>query len=96
MFFRVNVDNGEVKPLLPASVEIDGKRNLVTNSLALTSDGKTVYFTTSSTNFDLSNGMFELMAAPSGRVLKYDIASNTTKVCLDLSLSRVRPLEISS
>jgi sugar lactone lactonase YvrE len=27
--------------------------------------------------------MYELMAAPSGRVLKYDVASNSSKVLMD-------------
>jgi sugar lactone lactonase YvrE len=56
---------------------------MVTNSLVLTKDSKTIYFTSSSTNFDLSNGMYELLSSPSGRVLKYDVYGNITKVIMD-------------
>ena len=36
-----------------------------------------------SSNFVLSDGMYEILAAPSGRVLKYDVATNTSKVIMD-------------
>ena len=36
-----------------------------------------------SSNFALTDGMYELLAAPSGRVLKYDVASNSSKVIMD-------------
>jgi len=42
-----------------------------------------IKFHYSSTNFVLSDGMYEILAAPSGRVLKYDVTSNTSKVIMD-------------
>ena len=37
----------------------------------------------SSTRFSLSDGMYEILATPSGRVLNYDVTSNSSKVILD-------------
>ena len=45
--YRLNVESGSKEVLVPASLDIDGKKNLVTNSIAITKDGKTIYFTTS-------------------------------------------------
>ena len=45
--YRVNVDTGAKEVLVPATLDIAGKKNLVTNSLAITKDGSTVYFTSS-------------------------------------------------
>ena len=45
--YRVNVDTGAKEVLVPASLEIEGKKNMVTNSLAITKDGKTVFYTSS-------------------------------------------------
>jgi sugar lactone lactonase YvrE len=45
--YRVNVESGSKEVLVPASLDIEGKKNLVTNSVAVSKDGKTIYFTTS-------------------------------------------------
>ena len=80
---RVDLNKGgEIVPLVPANVVINGKRNLITNSLAISKDGKTIYYTVSSTNFVLHNGMYESLTSPSGRVLKYDVYGNISKVCI--------------
>jgi len=82
--YRVDLNKGgEIVPLVPANVVIDGKRNLITNSLAISKDGKTIYYTVSSTNFVLHNGMYESLTSPSGRVLKYDVYGNISKVIMD-------------
>ncbi len=81
--YKVNVETGDKTALVPSSLEIDGKRNRITNSLVMTKDSKVVYFTVSSTNFPLHNGMYELMTMPSGRVLKYDTYGNMSKVIMD-------------
>ena len=79
--YRVDLNKGgEIIPLVPANVVINGKRNLITNSLAISKDGKTIYYTVSSTNFVLHNGMYESLTSPSGRVLKYDVYGNISKV----------------
>lgn len=86
--YRFNLKTGQKQVLVPSSLKIDGKRNTMTNSLAMSKDGKSVYFTSSSTNFVLSDGLYEMLSAPSGRVMKYDVNSNTTKVLMeDLSFA---------
>ena len=65
---------------MPSTLEINGKKNLITNALVLTKDSKVIYYTVSSTNFPLTNGMYEALTVPSGRVLKYDVYGNMSKV----------------
>lgn len=81
--YKINLATNAKIPLVPSSLEIDGKKNLLTNSLAISKDSKTIFFTVSSTNFQLSNGMYELLTVPSGRVLKYDTYGNMSKVLMD-------------
>ena len=78
--YKVNLETDEKIPLVPSNVDIDGKRNRLTNSLTLSKDSKTIYYTVSSTNFLLHNGMYEFMTMPSGRVIKYDMYGNMSKV----------------
>ena len=79
--YKVNLKTDKKTPLVPSTLEINGKKNLITNSLVLSQDSKTIYYTVSSTNFHLTNGMYEIMSVPSGRVLKYDVYGNMSKVC---------------
>ena len=81
--WRINMQTMEKTVLVPSSLEIEGKRNVLTNSLSISSDGKTIYYTVSSTNFQLTNGMYEMLSVPSGRVLKYDVYANMSKVIMD-------------
>ena len=81
--WRINMQTMEKTVLVPSTLEIDGKQNLLTNSLTMSKDAKTIYYTVSSTNFQLTNGMYELLTVPSGRVLKYDVYANMSKVIID-------------
>ena len=56
---RVDVKTGEKQVLVPATQVIDGKRNTLTNSVAITKKGDAFYFTASSTTFDFNNGFYE-------------------------------------
>ena len=49
--YRVDVKSGAKEVLVPSSLEIEGKKNLVTNSIAITKNSKTVYYTTSRFDF---------------------------------------------
>ena len=80
--YKVDLKTGQNTALVPSSVIIEGKKNLLTNSLAISKDGKTIFYTVSSTNFVLHNGVYELLTSPSGRVLKYDVYGNISKVIL--------------
>jgi len=81
--YKVNLKTDKKTPLVPSTLEINGKKNLITNSLVLSQDSKTIYYTVSSTNFHLTNGMYEIMSMPSGRVLKYDVYGNMSKVIME-------------
>ena len=67
-------------PLLSPTTLINGSQNLVFNSLAVSSDDQTVYLTVSSTNFPLSDGLWEVSATPSGRVIQYNLVTQETEV----------------
>ena len=67
-------------PLLSPATLINGSQNLVFNSLAVSSDDQTVYLTVSSTNFPLSDGLWEVSATPSGRVIQYNLVTQETEV----------------
>ena len=81
--YKVNLKTQTKTALVPSNALIDGKRNVLTNSLVLSKDSKTIYYTVSSTNFPLHNGMYEVLTKPSGRLLKYDVYGNISKVLMD-------------
>ena len=81
--WKIDMKTMEKKVLVPANLDIEGKQNMLTNSLTISKDSKTIYYTVSSTNFYLSDGMYEILTVPSGRVLKYDVYANMSKVIMD-------------
>ena len=44
---RMNLKTGAKEVLVPSDLPIDGKVNTLTNSVAVTKDGKKIYYTTS-------------------------------------------------
>jgi hypothetical protein len=67
--FKVNVSSGTKTQLFSIDEPVEGKINKLPNSLDIASDG-TVYWTTSSCNFHLDNGVFDMLADGSGRLVK--------------------------
>ena len=55
-----------LKVLVPATQVIDGKRNTLTNSVAISNKGDAFYFTASSTTFDFNNGFYEGLSNGTG------------------------------
>jgi len=47
--YKTNLVSGRNVPLVPSTAVIEGRKNLLTNSLAISKDGKTIYYTVSST-----------------------------------------------
>ena len=45
--FKIDLKTNNRIPLVPSTLLIDGKRNLITNSLAISKDSKTIYYTVS-------------------------------------------------
>ena len=72
---------GRSQALVPHTVEISGKKNEVTNAVVVTKNknANDVYFTGSSTRFDLTNALYEISTKGSGRVYKYNPEKNTSE-----------------
>jgi hypothetical protein len=71
--FKVNVNNGAKTQLVSTDEPVDGKINKLPNSVDVADDG-TVYWTTSSCNFYLNDGVFDMLADGSGRFVETVVA----------------------
>ena len=67
--------------MVPHTVEIDGRKNQVTNAVVASKNRYSdyVYFTGSSTRFDLTNALYDFATKGSGRVYKYDSKKNASE-----------------
>ena len=72
---------GRSVALVPHTVEIKGRKNTLTNAVALSkhNNSRNIYYTSSSTNFDLTDAVYEALTKGSGRLYKYDIEKNTSE-----------------
>jgi len=78
----------DYSPLLTPDKIINGSQNFVFNSLVMSSDDETVYLTVSSTNFHLSDSLWEVSSTPSGRVIQFNLRTQETKVLVsDISFA---------
>ena len=59
-------------------MEIKGGNNLITNAVVVARNSNQVYYTTSSTKFDLTDAMYEALTKGSGRLYQYDMNTNTS------------------
>jgi len=80
--FKVNVKSGETTTLVPRGTVVDGKVTKIFNSVAPSSDGK-IFYTDSSTNYYLQEGVGEMLGSPSGRLMVYDPITNLSSVLHD-------------
>lgn len=64
--FKVNVNTGQYVNIINSSEPIDGKTAKIFNTLDIAKNGD-IYWTDSSTDFYLHDGMYSLLANPSGR-----------------------------
>ncbi|KAI4466908.1 strictosidine synthase-related [Holotrichia oblita] len=87
--YRVNVNTGEKTQLISMDVEIDGKKPKIPNSVAIASNGD-IFWSDSSTEFSLEDGLFDMFADGSGRYSKYilqlihyDVKTGTNVVLID-------------
>jgi hypothetical protein len=63
------VNNGAKTQLVSVDEPVEGKTNILPNALDVADDG-TVYWSTSSCNFKLSDGVFDVLADGSGRFVE--------------------------
>ena len=59
---------------------MDGQPAYLMSGVAVTNDGRTAYFTSSSSHFGLTDAMYELLSAGSGRLLQYDLEGGAVTV----------------
>lgn len=90
----VNVHNGGKKVLIPPNEDIEGKTPKWFNGLAVAKNGD-IYWTDSSTNFHLDNGLFEFLSDPSGRLIHYNAKNKTNTVLID-KISAANGVALSS
>jgi len=83
---RVDVTTGKTQVVLAPDHLVDGQPHLLMNAVATSKkslDGNTVYISSSSSNFNFTQGVYEFLSAGSGRLLKHDMASETTQVLIN-------------
>ncbi|KAG7202561.1 hypothetical protein KM043_009757 [Ampulex compressa] len=79
--FKVNVKTGQYKLLINSSIPIEGKVAKIPNSLDIAKNGD-IYWTDSSSDFPLYDGVYSAIANPSGRLFYYNAATKKNKVLL--------------
>lgn len=79
--FKVNINTREYINIVNSSEPIDGKIPKIINSLDIAKNGD-IYWTDSSTDFYLYDGMYSILANPSGRLIRYNAATKKNEVLL--------------
>nr|AWX92234.1 adipocyte plasma membrane-associated protein [Tetrastichus brontispae]AXA13074.1 adipocyte plasma membrane associated protein-like protein [Tetrastichus brontispae] len=77
--FKVDVKTGKYEKIVDNKTPIEGKIPLITNSLDIASNGD-IYWSDSSTEFTLQDGVFAALANPSGRLIRYNAATKKHEV----------------
>ncbi|GJQ80827.1 Hmu [Trypoxylus dichotomus] len=80
--FRVDVNTGEKIQLVSLDTEINGKKPKLPNAVVIASNGD-LYWTDSSTDFNLENGLFDLFADGTGRLIHYNVKTKNNTVLID-------------
>ncbi|XP_061645902.1 adipocyte plasma membrane-associated protein isoform X2 [Phyllopteryx taeniolatus] len=82
--FEVNPTTGESTRLVSGGQVVGGRKLLFINDLAVTQDGKKLYFTSSSSRWQRRDYLHLIMEATAdGRVLEYDAESGELSVVMD-------------
>ncbi|CAH0690229.1 unnamed protein product [Spodoptera exigua] len=80
--WKVNLNSNKKQLLVSPRVSIQNRLPKLFNSVALAKNGD-LYWTDSSSDFELKDGVISSLSDPSGRLLHYDAARNQSKVLLD-------------
>ncbi|KAF9801302.1 hypothetical protein SFRURICE_000396 [Spodoptera frugiperda] len=80
--WKVNVNTNKKQLLVSPRVPIQDRLPKLFNSVALAKNGD-LYWTDSSSDFELKDGVISSMCDASGRLFHYDAAKNQSKVLLD-------------
>ncbi|XP_076284521.1 adipocyte plasma membrane-associated protein Hemomucin [Lasioglossum baleicum] len=79
--FKVNVNTRQFTNIVNSSKPIDGKPPRIVNSIDIAKNGD-IYWTDSSTDFPLHDGMYTAYANPTGRLIRYNAATKKNEVLL--------------
>ena len=77
--FKVNVNTGHYTNIVNSSEPIEGKAPRLLNALDIAKNGD-IYWTDSSADFSLQDGMYSCLANPSGRLIRYNAATKKNEV----------------
>lgn len=80
--YKVDVKTGKQLQLVSMDQEINGKKPKLPNSVAIASNGD-IYWTDSSTEFFLYDGVYDMLADGSGRLIHYDAKTKKNTVLID-------------
>ncbi|KAK0088374.1 hypothetical protein PV325_012272 [Microctonus aethiopoides] len=80
--FKVDVETGKYEKIIDISVPIEGKVAMLPNSIDVASNGD-LFWTVSSNDFQLKDGMFSMLTDPTGRLIRYDAATKRNVVLLE-------------
>ncbi|XP_066599172.1 adipocyte plasma membrane-associated protein Hemomucin-like [Prorops nasuta] len=79
--FQVDVKQSKYQQIIDISKPIEGKVPKTPNSLDIANNGD-IYWTDSSSDFKLYDGVYTSLADPSGRLIRYNAAKKTNEVLL--------------
>ncbi|CAH0594290.1 unnamed protein product [Chrysodeixis includens] len=80
--WKVDLKTDKKQLLVSPTAEIEKRTPKLFNSVALGNNGD-LYWTDSTSDYHLKDGVLSLFSDPSGRLFYYDAAKNTSKVLLD-------------
>ncbi|XP_053316170.1 adipocyte plasma membrane-associated protein [Spea bombifrons] len=81
--FEVNPVTGAVEQLLSSQIPVQGKKMSFVNDLTITSDGRKIYFTDSSSKWQRRDYPYLVMeGTDDGRLLEYDTVTKEVKVLM--------------
>ncbi|XP_069810329.1 adipocyte plasma membrane-associated protein [Dendropsophus ebraccatus] len=81
--FEVNPVTGAAQQLVSSQIPVQGKKMSFVNDLAVTSDGRKIYFTDSSSKWQRRDYPYLVMeATDDGRLLEYDTLTKEVKVLM--------------
>jgi sugar lactone lactonase YvrE len=79
--FKVDVNTGKKERLVAVNEQIGGANVTLPNSIAVATNGD-LFWTDSSTEFTLQDGVFDLLADGSGRLVRYDSKTKKNTVLI--------------
>ncbi|XP_072929818.1 adipocyte plasma membrane-associated protein Hemomucin-like [Epargyreus clarus] len=80
--WRVDLKSYKKQLLVSPRKEIEGRKPMLFNSVALAANGD-LYWTDSTSDYNLKDGVFAIVSDPSGRLFRYNPAKNESTVLLD-------------